>query len=241
VTKFELLYTCSLPLEHPLHQYVHRTIRHLALDHGGRPRHLDVGGRRSSYTINVPAEVWITDVPRERELQRELDLGATDEIRATVLKRRSNVVQYLYDDMTDTQLPDGHFSIVTAIEVLEHVEEDEKFVANVARVLEPGGVFVMTTPNGDFKPVPYPDHKRHYKRADLDALLLRHFAGVRVEYRVNADRLFGVAVGQRRSESPSRLLTGMAYGLNALRERAGFGGDGPAGKNHLFAICRKAS
>src|SRR5262245_39064523 len=65
MTTFELLYACTLPLEHPLHQYVHRTIKGIAPADGERPRHLDVGGRRSTYTCNVPAEVWITDVPRE--------------------------------------------------------------------------------------------------------------------------------------------------------------------------------
>jgi SAM-dependent methyltransferase len=239
MTTFELLYACTLPLEHPLHQYVHRTIKGIALVPGERPRHLDVGGRRSTYTCNVPAEVWITDVPRERELQRQLDLGATDAIRDTVLKRRSNVAQYLYDDMTQTKLPDGHFSSVTAVEVLEHVEQDEQFVANVARVLKPGGVFVMTTPNGDFRPIPFPDHKRHYKGAELEALLKRHFDEVRVEYRVNADGLFSLAIGRRHKLSPMRLLSGVAYGLNAVRERMGFGGQGPAGKNHLFAVCKK--
>jgi len=240
MTKFEMLYGWSLPLEHPLHQYVHRTIKRIAAGQGGRPLHLDVGGRRSNYTSNVPAEIWITDVPRERDLQHQLDLGATDAIRDAVLKRRSNVAQYLYDDMTQTRLPDSHFSIVTAIEVLEHVEQDEQFVANVARVLKPGGVFVMTTPNGDFKPIPYPDHKRHYKGAELEALLRRHFADVNVEYRVNADGFFSIAIGRRHKLSPLRLFSGVAYGLNALRERMGFGGQGPAGKNHLFAICRKA-
>jgi SAM-dependent methyltransferase len=97
------------------------------------------------------------NIPREREIQEQLDLGATDEIRSAVLARRSNVKEYRYDDMSRTSLPESHFDVVNAVEVLEHVEDDEAFVANVARVLRSGGHFVMTTPNGDFKPVPYPD------------------------------------------------------------------------------------
>ncbi len=241
MTRFEMLYLCTLRFEHPLHQYVHRTIKKIARGIGGKFRALDVGGRRSNYTINVPAEIWITDVPREREIQKQLDLGATDEIRDNILRRRSNVTEYLYDDMTRTKLPDGHFAMATAIEVLEHVEEDEVFVANVARVLQPGGYFVMTTPNGDFKPKPYPDHKRHYRGAQLEALLRKYFADVKIEYRVNADALFSYALKRPSMRAPLRTLTSMgAYALNAIRESMGGGGKGPMGKNHLFAVCRKA-
>ena len=92
--------------------------------------------------------------------------------------------------MTATRLPEAHFDVVTAIEVLEHVDEDERFLQNVATVLKPGGMFLMTTPNGDFRPTPYPDHKRHYRASNLEAMLARHFANVRIEYRVNSGRLF---------------------------------------------------
>jgi SAM-dependent methyltransferase len=227
MTGFETLYALLRPFEHPLHQRVYRALRSL------RPsRMLDVGGRRSNYTIGLPAEVWISDVPREREIQKQLDLGATDAIRESILAKRSNVTRYVYDDMTRTTLPEGAFDVVNATEVLEHVEEDDKFVANVARVLKPGGHFVMTTPNGDWKPEPYPDHKRHYRAADLEALLRRYFREVRVEYRVNAGWLFNIAY---------RLgAFGMwASALNAMHEAIGLGGSGPWFKHHLFAVAKK--
>jgi SAM-dependent methyltransferase len=228
MTRFEMLYSLVAPFEHPLHRHVRSTLRRLR-----GSRLLDVGGRRSNYTIGVCPEVWISDLPRESEIQKHLDLGATDVIRSTVFSRRSNVKEYRYDDMTRTTLPADHFDVVNAVEVLEHVDEDELFVANVAKVLKPGGHFVMTTPNGDFKPIPYPDHRRHYKAADLEALLRRHFEEVRVEYRVNAGRIFTMA-------SKSGAMTGMlGYGLSGLLEKLKFGGRGPMKKHHLVAVCRK--
>jgi len=230
MTKFELAYRLLLPLEHPLYQRVHRVLRGLPGQHL-----LDVGGRRSNYTIGLrpSVEVSITDIPREAEIQKQLDLGATDAMREAVMGRRSNVRDYIYDDMTNTSLDEASQDIVVAVEVLEHVDEDEKFVHNVARVLRPGGHFVMTTPNGDWKPVPYPDHRRHYKAADLEALLRRHFAKVEVEHVVNAGWLFNL--GYR-----SHPLVGMwGYGLSALLERFGVGGRGPMSKHHLFAVCER--
>jgi SAM-dependent methyltransferase len=42
---------------------------------------------------------------------------------------------------------DSSFAVITSIEVLEHVENLGTLVGEVARVLAPGGVFIMTTPN----------------------------------------------------------------------------------------------
>jgi SAM-dependent methyltransferase len=228
MTTFEIAFSLASPFEHPLHRYVRSTLRKLRAR-----RVLDVGGRRSNYTIGLDSEVWISDVPREHDIQKQLDLGATDAIRSAVLARRSNVKEYRYDDMTRTALPEGHFDVVNAVEVLEHVDEDEAFVANVAKVLKPGGHFVMTTPNGDFKPIPYPDHKRHYKAAELEALLKKYFHKVRIEYRVNSGWLFTMAYR-------SGALLGMfGYAMSSLLEDMGIGGRGPMNKHHLFAICQK--
>jgi 2-polyprenyl-3-methyl-5-hydroxy-6-metoxy-1,4-benzoquinol methylase len=41
------------------------------------------------------------------------------------------------------------FGLVTAIEVIEHVESPIGFLRNIARLLAPGGVAVLTTPNVD--------------------------------------------------------------------------------------------
>jgi 2-polyprenyl-3-methyl-5-hydroxy-6-metoxy-1,4-benzoquinol methylase len=46
----------------------------------------------------------------------------------------------------------AQFSIVTAIEVIEHVESPIGFLANVARLLAGGGIAVITTPNVDCLP-----------------------------------------------------------------------------------------
>lgn len=44
------------------------------------------------------------------------------------------------------------FDLVTAIEVIEHVESPIAFLRNVGRLLAPGGIAVLTTPNVDSLP-----------------------------------------------------------------------------------------
>jgi 2-polyprenyl-3-methyl-5-hydroxy-6-metoxy-1,4-benzoquinol methylase len=51
-----------------------------------------------------------------------------------------------------SQLGVASFRLVTAIEVIEHVESPIGFLRNVRRLLVPGGVAVLTTPNVDSLP-----------------------------------------------------------------------------------------
>lgn len=139
------------------------------------PHLLDVGGRNSPYTIGLPAKITIMDLPRETATQQALTLGLTDDMRSRVLRRRSNVAEVLFQDMTACTLPDNQFDGVIAIEVLEHVAQDRRFLEQVHRVLKPGGWFFMTTPNGDcvrnLAPHYNPDHLRHYQQVELTGLL----------------------------------------------------------------------
>lgn len=43
--------------------------------------------------------------------------------------------------------PDAHFDIAVAVELLEHIEAHEALFAEVWRVLRPGGLLLITTPN----------------------------------------------------------------------------------------------
>lgn len=238
MTRFEWLYTCVRRLDHPLYQHVHRQLS--SLESSAPVRVLDVGGRRSNYTIGLQSPITISDIPPAGALQQQLDLGATDATRQRVLSRRSNVQDYVIDDMTATQLPPSSYDVVVAVEVLEHVEQDAAFVQNVFRVLAPGGVFVMTTPNGDFLPTPYPDHKRHYQRAQLQQLLSASFPTVTVDYIVNAGRLITAGVHQLSVNTPLRsLMSPVALSLAYHTEWMGMGGSGPMGKRHLLAVAKK--
>lgn len=172
------------PVLPPLYKQVRKRILRETRDTEKTLHILDVGGRKSPYTIGVPASIHLLDLPRSTEVQMALNLGVNEEMVDQIKLKRSNVESVILADMTRSDLPSNHYDLVVSVEVLEHVEEDGRFVSEVSRVLKPGGIFLMTTPNGDFVQNRNPDHKRHYKLRELEALLRSHFDDVSVEYAI---------------------------------------------------------
>jgi SAM-dependent methyltransferase len=59
-------------------------------------------------------------------------------------KRALDVMTGTIEDIVSTQ---KQFDVVMAFEVIEHVLSPTRFLADIARVLRPGGVFLVSTPN----------------------------------------------------------------------------------------------
>ncbi|WP_052172360.1 methyltransferase domain-containing protein [Psychroserpens jangbogonensis] len=153
---------------------------------------LDVGGRKSPYTINLPADITLLDVPQESGTREELNLGFTKDILTSIQKKRSNIKDVVIQDMTKSTVKDASYDAVVCIEVIEHVEEDNVFVKNISKAIDKGGWAYFTTPNGDFikneGPGKNPDHVRHYSKLELQTLLEKYFDSVDVHYAVKTGK-----------------------------------------------------
>ena len=238
---FELAYLGLEPLLPPLHRFVRAELKALARQNGRRPRILDVGGRKSHYTIGLPASIYISDIPRRSSVQEQLHLGFNLDIVRQVKKRRSNLSQVLFDDMTQSSLQNGAFDCLVAVEVLEHVEKDGDFVREVQRVLRPGGTFLMTTPNGDCVANTNPDHKRHYTRLQLETLLRTCFDDVRVEYAIRGGTFRSWGLKSWSPKKPLQTLLSMVGNVVNSVESSGESIRNQAnGTRHLMAWARKA-
>ncbi len=243
---FEIMYLLLMPYLPPLYSHVHELLTNAVEEFksrtGSSPRILDVGGRKSHYTIGLDARVTISDLPRKSELQELLHLGIDDAIVTQTLRRRTNVEAVVYDDMVNTRLESETYDIVVAVEVLEHVEADAEFVANVSRLLRDGGLFIMTTPNGDYlTTVTNPDHKRHYRREQLSNLLRQYFSEVNVYYAIKGGRFRDWGLRSWSLRYPLRTFkSAIGNYLNRRESAAGDVFQQPHGTHHLIAIARKS-
>lgn len=200
---------------------------------------LDVGGRRSPYTVGLPARITIFDRPRETKMQRNLGLGIDDTVVATVERRRSNVEGIVFGDMTRCSLATASFDGIVSVEVIEHVPEDDAFVSHIARVLKPGGWAYFTTPNGDHIANTNPDHVRHYRQSELAALLSRHFARVEVVPGVATTPSWKRGLQSFNLRKPITLMQTIAANLRNHRESRGIEQRGEP-TAHLFATVWKS-
>jgi SAM-dependent methyltransferase len=77
---------------------------------------------------------------------------------------------FFCSSLTHVPLPNQKFDLILCTEVLEHIQEHEQALDEIARLLIPGGWLLITVPTPPA--VPDPNHVREgYRRAELAALL----------------------------------------------------------------------
>ncbi len=87
---------------------------------------------------------------------------------------------FVLADVRSTGLPDSSFDIVVSSDVIEHVEHPEELIAEAARVLKPGGVFILTTPYR-LKEKPHPFHVKEFCPGELVSMLEPFFSSIEVK------------------------------------------------------------
>lgn len=71
---------------------------------------------------------------------------------------------------------DQYFDLALCIEVLEHVEDNEKALREIIRVLRSGGSLILSLPYRHWFPSYFRlmGHIRHFTKTDVEAMLVRH-------------------------------------------------------------------
>ncbi len=75
-------------------------------------------------------------------------------------------------------IPSDTFDFVITFQVIEHIENDDYFLKEAARVLKPGGKLFLTTVNKKFSLTRNPWHVREYLAHELELLMKKHFSSV---------------------------------------------------------------
>lgn len=76
------------------------------------------------------------------------DAAGTEVSRPAVEHVRGEGFEVFAGELQEARFPDGHFDVVTASEILEHLPDPRVLLAEAARILRPGGLFWGTTPHG---------------------------------------------------------------------------------------------
>ncbi len=80
----------------------------------------------------------------------------------------------LRGDLERLDLPDAAFDAAVCAEVLEHLDDDDAAVGELARVLRPGGLLLVTVPANPYRydwTDRWAGHRRRYEARELDERL----------------------------------------------------------------------
>lgn len=108
---------------------------------------------------------------------------AIDKIEAAVdeLKVKYPSGKFVAGNLPPLPFPDSSFDTVVSFQVIEHIKDDRAFLKEIHRVLRPGGVALITTPNRPMSLSRNPWHVREYTPAELTGLASGIFPSVEMK------------------------------------------------------------
>lgn len=110
-----------------------------------------------------------------------IDLSAEAVEHARTRYPRTNL-KFQVGDCRKTGLPDHQFDLVVCFEMIEHIAEHEELLSEVGRLLKPGGMFVVSSPEkgsySDAEGFENPFHIKELYLRDFHALLKSSFPHV---------------------------------------------------------------
>lgn len=87
----------------------------------------------------------------------------------------NNNVSYQTGSILDIPFEDNTFDILTSFETIEHIENEEKQLQEIKRVLKKDGLYIMSTPNDWKCNVLNPFHVKQYDYFYLKNLISKNF------------------------------------------------------------------
>jgi SAM-dependent methyltransferase len=149
------------------YEHLHRYLFAMRWAKGKRVLDVACGSGYGAALLSQAAnQVWALELDR----QSVLYAGSTWE--------RSNLI-FVQGDVTSMPFGSDSFDLVVALEILEHVQDIRELIREIARVVHPSGVALISTPDkarySDARNYSNPFHVRELYREEFAALLGEHF------------------------------------------------------------------
>ena len=82
-----------------------------------------------------------------------------------------NKITFIKASAMHTNLPNNIADIVISFETIEHVTNPSKMITEIKRILKPGGLLIISTPNKAMSLDDNPYHIKEFMLTELDSLL----------------------------------------------------------------------
>ncbi len=79
----------------------------------------------------------------------------------------------------------GSFDLAVSFETIEHLKNPEKYLAEIARVLNQKGIFLVSTPNREVFGQKNPYHLHEFTRGEFEQILKKYFKNILVLEQTN--------------------------------------------------------
>ena len=104
---------------------------------------------------------------------------AADIVEKASLKYKKENLQYLHGSADKINLPDNSVDVVVSFETIEHHDKHEEMMQEVKRVLMPGGILIISTPDKKYyTDIPghrNPWHVKELYREEFENLIKKYF------------------------------------------------------------------
>lgn len=141
------------------------------LDILGNSSNMDIldigcGDGRTTYELSNHAKSIIGIDP----IKRAIDF-------AQVLGKQKNTKYYVKNTDKLNSFKDNKFDAITCLEVIEHIAPQKipHFLENVARILKPNGLLIISTINGARRKNPNPHHYKEYTINEVKEIVNPYF------------------------------------------------------------------
>jgi len=100
-------------------------------------------------------DIGCADGSYSRELARRgFDVNGFDINSIEMDKKNKLKIKYSIDDAKNMSFKNNTFDLAICIDIIEHIDDDEKVISEISRVLKTGGQVIISIPNKDF-PITY--------------------------------------------------------------------------------------
>lgn len=116
--------------------------------------------------------------------QRGWEIYGTEIDESAVEKCEETQLKMSFGEIQDIRFPEDFFDVIVHIEVIEHVNNPNQYIQEISKILRPGGITYLSTPNFNaihryrlkekYDVISYPNHLCYYTAKTLKQAFKAH-------------------------------------------------------------------